>query len=79
MSLDSLDGFLRLVRDELGVHLEGPAHEATDLADLPDWDSVNLLRLVTLLEQETGRRMPVGRILQARSLKEIYVLVEDQG
>jgi acyl carrier protein len=38
---------------------------------------VNLLRLVTLLEQESGRAMPVGRILEARTLGEIYALVED--
>lgn len=37
---------------------------------------MNLLRLVTILEQRTGRRMPVGRILEARSLKEIYAVVE---
>lgn len=75
-SLESLEGFLRLVRDDLGMEIAGPGDAFADLAELPDWDSVNLLRLVTILEQRTGRRMPVGRILEARSLKEIYAVVE---
>jgi acyl carrier protein len=78
-SLGTLDGFLRLVRDDLGLvtDLAGPEAAGCDLTDLPGWDSVNLLRLVTLLEQESGRAMPVGRILEARTLEEIYALVED--
>lgn len=79
MSLDCLDSFLRLVRDDLGLELEVPGAAEIRLADLPRWDSVYLLRLVTLLEEETGRRVSVRRVLEAHSLGEIYALVEEQA
>lgn len=78
MSLDSLDTFLRTVRDDLGLDLEVPAGADTALADLPGWDSLNLLRLVALLE-ESGHRVPVHRLLEARSFRDVHTLVKEYG
>ncbi|MGY5103729.1 acyl carrier protein [Streptomyces sp. 900105245] len=69
----SLDDFADTVRDELGLPLTDE-QIAADFDEVPEWDSLHLLKLVTAVEQATGRRVPVGRVLEARSLKEIYEL-----
>ncbi|MFF4402721.1 acyl carrier protein [Streptomyces sp. NPDC001480] len=73
-----LAGFLDVVRDGLGLDLT-EEQAAADFDLLPDWDSVHLLRLVMLLERETGRSVPVGRVLRARSMREIHSLVTGDG
>ncbi|WP_405876782.1 acyl carrier protein [Streptomyces sp. NBC_01136] len=73
-----LAGFLDAVRDGLGLDLT-EEQAAADFDLLPDWDSVHLLRLVMLLERETGRSIPVSRVLQARSLHAIHQLVTTDG
>ena len=69
----SLDDFVTTVRDELGLPLTDEQIGA-DFDEVPEWDSLHLLKLVTAVEQATGRPVPVGRVLEARSLKEIYEL-----
>ncbi|GHE84097.1 hypothetical protein GCM10014715_45170 [Streptomyces spiralis] len=76
MHITSLEGFLSLVRDELGLDTAGVEAADADLADLPGWDSLNLLRMVVLLE-EHGRPVPVHRLLQARTLQEIYTFAKE--
>ncbi|MGW1671259.1 acyl carrier protein [Streptomyces sp. NPDC002324] len=71
--MHTIDDFVRLVRDELGMPLE-EYQVSADLDQLPEWDSLYLLKLVTALEQAAGRSLPVGRLLEARSLGEIYQL-----
>ncbi|MEU6540498.1 hypothetical protein [Streptomyces sp. NPDC047000] len=66
--------FLDLLRDGLGLDLT-EEQAAADFDTLSDWDSVQLLRLVMVLERETGRPVPVGRVLRARSMREIQELV----
>ncbi|WP_030766007.1 phosphopantetheine-binding protein [Streptomyces sp. NRRL F-2664] len=78
MGLGSLDVFLRTVRDDLALDLALPDGADTALTDLPGWDSLNLLRLVALLE-ESGHRVPVHRLLEARSLREVHTLVKEYG
>ncbi|MCX5582262.1 phosphopantetheine-binding protein [Streptomyces erythrochromogenes] len=78
MGLDSLDVFLRTVRDDLGLDIAVPEDADTALGELPGWDSLNLLRLVALLE-ESGHRVPVHRLLEARSLREVHTLVKEYG
>ncbi|MGP4008116.1 phosphopantetheine-binding protein [Streptomyces sp. 4N124] len=72
--------FARLVRDETGLPLGTTPAEETALLDadfdeLPEWDSMYLLKLVTALEHTLGRPVPVGRLLEARSLRQIHELV----
>jgi acyl carrier protein len=76
----SLAEFARLVRDETGLPLgTTPAEESAlldaDFDALPEWDSLYLLKLVTALERALGRSVPVGRLLEARSLRRIHDLV----
>jgi acyl carrier protein len=73
-----LPGFLGVLRDELGLDLT-EEQAAADFDLLPEWDSVHLLRLVMLLERETGRNVPVSSVLQARSMREIHALVTHDG
>ncbi|MFI6860114.1 phosphopantetheine-binding protein [Streptomyces sp. NPDC050421] len=76
--LDVLDVFLRTVGDDLGLDIGGSAGADTALTDLPGWDSLNLLRLVALLEQ-SGHGVPVHRLLEAHSLRDIHTLVKEYG
>ncbi|WP_405898876.1 phosphopantetheine-binding protein [Streptomyces sp. NBC_00727] len=73
-----LDAFLRIVGDDLGLDVEHPAGADLALTEVPGWDSLNLLRLVVLLE-ESGHRVPVHRLLEAQSLRDIHTLVKEYG
>ncbi|MET9960283.1 phosphopantetheine-binding protein [Streptomyces sp. NPDC006326] len=77
MNLGSLDDFHRLLHDEFNLDLRahGPGIR---LADLPQWDSVLLLQLITLIEEQTGRRLPVRPILEAATIEDIHALVKEQ-
>jgi len=74
----SLDGFLQLVADDLHLELDGAAAARVRLDDLPGWDSVHLLRLVALLEEETGGQVSVRTVMEARSLADVYAVVEEK-
>ncbi len=67
------DDFIRIVRDDLALPLNGADLE-TDLDSdrVVSWDSLHMLRLVTAVEKETGKRVPVGRLLEDKSLRAIY-------
>jgi acyl carrier protein len=66
-----MDDLLTVVRDELGI--EVAADDAgRDLDELPGWDSMHLLWLLTLLERDTGRQLSLPDLLHARSLEQIY-------
>lgn len=67
------DDFIRIVRDELALPMNGADLE-TDLDSerAVSWDSLHMLRLVAAVERETGTRVPVGRLLEDRSLRAIY-------
>ncbi|MFG3255688.1 phosphopantetheine-binding protein [Streptomyces sp. NPDC048172] len=69
----TLEDFARIVSDELGVSF-GTDELSADFDDLPEWDSLYLLKVVTAVESELRRSVPVGKVLEARSLKEIYDL-----
>ncbi|WP_419992804.1 acyl carrier protein [Streptomyces boninensis] len=69
-----LGDIVGLFRDDLGVELT--AREAdVELDDLPGWDSMNLLRLIMLVEQGTGRRLPLPDVLQARTVRQLHHLI----
>jgi acyl carrier protein len=71
--VNSIGEFVALVRVELGmpVTVEDVGRELTEL---PGWDSMHLLWLVTLLEQKTGRNISVIELLEAPNLEYIYGL-----
>jgi acyl carrier protein len=69
----TLDDFLLLVRDEVGVPVTAE-NAALAFDSLPGWDSLHLLTLVAALERETGRPMPLPDVLEAGSLRHVYEL-----
>ncbi|MFE2428506.1 acyl carrier protein [Streptomyces sp. NPDC059373] len=71
--MTDLEEFIALIRDDLGlpVTVEDAGRR---LHDLPGWDSIHLLRLVTVLEDRTGRSISVIDLLEAPSLESIYDL-----
>jgi acyl carrier protein len=71
--VNSLEDFITLVRDELGMPVT-VADAERRLHDLPGWDSLHLLRLVTVLEDVAGRSISVIDLLEAPNLKFIYGL-----
>jgi acyl carrier protein len=69
----TIDEFITLLRDELG--LEVTADDAgRRLDELPGWDSVHLLWMVTHMEQATDRQVPLPALLEAPNLKELFEL-----
>ncbi|WP_240135219.1 acyl carrier protein [Streptomyces sp. MUM 178J] len=72
--MQSVVDLIQLANRRLGTELT--AHDAErELAEVPCWDSVHLLRLVGLLEAELGRPVPVAEVLEARTLDEIWTAV----
>ena len=71
--MNTIDDFVALVRDELGLPV---THEdvGRELDQVPGWDSVHLLSLLTLLERATGRAISLPEVLEAPSLNHIYCL-----
>ncbi|WP_267242472.1 acyl carrier protein [Streptomyces sp. PR69] len=69
--MQSVVDLIELANRRLGTELTAQDAER-ELAEVPCWDSVHLLRLVGLLEAELGRPVPVAEVLQARTLDEIW-------
>jgi len=69
--VNDIDELVELVRDLLG--LPASAVDArTELGSLPGWDSVHLLRLLTVLEQRTGRDIPLPDLLDVSTVEDVY-------
>jgi acyl carrier protein len=69
--LNDMDEFIALVRDQLGLPVTvGDA--GTELDQLPGWDSLHLLHLLTVLEQRTGREISLPDLLDVSTLEGIY-------
>ncbi len=62
-----------MVRDEIGLAV-GSEHLDVGLDQVPGWDSMHLLRLVVVLERETGRPLSLPDVLEASNLGAIYLL-----
>ncbi|MER6349212.1 phosphopantetheine-binding protein [Streptomyces sp. NPDC001595] len=73
-ALADTTGFRSLLEEELGLRV-GAADLDRPLDDFPEWDSVLLLRLVTVVESAAGRRIPVVDLLQARTFRQLYEAV----
>ncbi|MFI6643906.1 acyl carrier protein [Streptomyces sp. NPDC050504] len=71
--MNTIDDFLVLLQDDLGLPV-ARADVGTGLDQIPGWDSVHLLSLLTTLERATGRPLPLADALAADSLEDIYRL-----
>jgi acyl carrier protein len=69
----TIEDFVRLVRDELGLDVAADGLDAA-FTEVPGWNSVHLLRLVALLERETGHAVSVPDVLAAPTLGSVYKL-----
>jgi acyl carrier protein len=47
------------------------------LAAIPDWDSVNALRVLVYLERELGTALDYDRFMHAQALADLSALVAD--
>jgi acyl carrier protein len=67
----TFEDFLLLVRDELGLPID-PGQADVQFDEVPGWDSVHLLSLLTALERELGQSVSLPDVLTATSLRDIY-------
>ncbi|CAO5154746.1 Acyl carrier protein [Frankia sp. AiPs1] len=72
--MNDLDDFLSLIRDELGIEV-GSEDSERSLDEIPGWDSVHLLWLLSIVEQRTGRSVSLPDVLEASTLGSIYSAV----
>lgn len=73
MSVRTVADFVVLLQEELGLEVRVEDVSA-GFDEVPGWDSVHLLRLLTVLERETGRPISVPDVLDAPNLRYIYDL-----
>ncbi|MFE9860088.1 MULTISPECIES: acyl carrier protein [unclassified Streptomyces] len=71
--MKTVDDFVTLLRDELALPVTAD-DLGRELDTVESWDSVHLLALCTVLERETGRSLPLADVLEAASLKDVYLL-----
>ncbi|GAA2011113.1 hypothetical protein GCM10009839_01420 [Catenulispora yoronensis] len=71
--MNDIDDLIGLVRDELGLDLTAEDADR-DLDELDGWDSLHVLWLITVLERDTGGRISLPELIEARSLQAIYDL-----
>nr|BAQ21954.1 putative acyl carrier protein [Streptomyces versipellis] len=72
--MNSIEDFITLVRDELGIPVTSE-DIGRPFDEMPSWDSVYMLQLMSILERETGRPVSLPGVMRASSLKSIYALV----
>lgn len=68
--------------DAVAEVLDMDAAELRDdmaLEEIPEWDSVNAVRLMVHLEAALGVRLPVERVMSARTLKDIAAAAEESA
>jgi acyl carrier protein len=73
VSVRTVADFVVLLQEELGLEVRVEDVSA-GFDEVPGWDSVHLLRLLTVLERETGRPISVPDVLDAPNLRYIYDL-----
>jgi acyl carrier protein len=67
----TIDDLLAVLRDQLGLPVTAE-HADKALDEIPGWDSLHLLWLITTLETRTGRQIAMADFLEACTLAEIH-------
>ncbi|MRH92350.1 acyl carrier protein [Nocardia sp. SYP-A9097] len=70
--MNTIDDFVAIVRDEIGLAAVTPEHATGSLDTVPGWDSIHLLSVIATMEARTGRSVPLPELLEAASLEQIY-------
>ncbi|MEU4338074.1 acyl carrier protein [Micromonospora lupini] len=68
----TIEEFVDLVGDELGLEVT-PADIGRHFDELPGWDSMHLLGLLTTLEGASGRQLSLPHLLEATNLEQLYL------
>jgi acyl carrier protein len=63
--------FIAVVQAESALPLD-VGDLRTEFDELPGWDSVHLLKVLSALEATTGTALPMGRLIEAHSLGDLY-------
>lgn len=66
--------FIQLLNLNLGLAL-AQEQWSVDFDEINGWDSLYLLRVLTVLEREMSVRLSVADLLSVRSLSDIYAMV----
>ncbi|MCX5208629.1 phosphopantetheine-binding protein [Kitasatospora sp. NBC_00240] len=74
---DGLRELITVAGDELGLDI-APQDATVDFDELPGWDSLHLLTLLTALERVTGRRLSLPDLLEARTIAEVFEIASAQ-
>jgi acyl carrier protein len=73
--VNTIDDFLALLHDEVGLAVTS-GDVGLHLDQVPGWDSVHLLALLTALERRMGRSISLPDVLEASNLADIYSLAQ---
>lgn len=49
--------------------------EDTDLENLDDWDSLAMMSLISLIEEETQEKLTISQLINAKKVSDIMVLI----
>ncbi|MFV2117031.1 acyl carrier protein [Streptomyces sp. Act-28] len=66
--------FLKLLDDDLGLRLSAE-DLSRDVDEVAHWDSMHLVRLLSLLEARSGKSIALTSLLEARTLDQARRLV----
>lgn len=77
--MNSLEDFVAILQEDLGLRITIEDADR-DLDQVPDWDSVHLIELMSVLEKQGGHPVALPDLLGASNLAEIYAMaVRDRG
>jgi hypothetical protein len=73
--MNSVAELIVLIQNELGITVAAD-DAGRSLDEIPGWDSVHLLWLVTVVERLTGRSVSFPDLLEARDIEGLYAVME---
>ncbi|BFT74192.1 acyl carrier protein [Paenibacillus sp. P36] len=76
-SMIGMKALKEVVADVLDMD-ENDLHDEMRMEELPDWDSVNAVRLMVHLESALGVRLPVEQVMNAQSLKDLLIAATEE-
>lgn len=68
--MNDIEDLIKILRDDLGLQVS-TEDAGRSLDELPGWDSIHALWLITALEQ-AGSRLSLPDLLEATSLLQIF-------
>lgn len=71
--MNTIDDFIDLVGEQIGLPVT-LADAERPLDQVPGWDSLHLISLLSIMERRTGRPVSLPTVLEAGTLGEIYRL-----